>query len=161
MLLLKEIYRNTNLILVILCTVPINPPRMFSKKCANCFREIQLVFKLQLGERTKVVSRDRLKPHAGQAPPAAAEPPRRGRAPRRVNQIFLKTSEDLRGVVLRLRLQEIYRNTNLIQVILCINPPSMFSQKCTNCLREIQLVYLQPSQIRYIYSLYITYGSYK
>ena len=31
------------------------------------------VFKLQLGQRTEVVSRDRLKPHTGQAPPAAAE----------------------------------------------------------------------------------------
>ena len=41
--------------------------------------------KLQLGEMTKVVSRDQLKPHAGQAPPAAAEPPRRGRPPRRVD----------------------------------------------------------------------------
>ena len=37
------------------------------------------VFKLQLGERTKVVRRDRLKPHAGQAPPGAAEPPCWGR----------------------------------------------------------------------------------
>ena len=41
------------------------------------------VFKLQLGERTEVVSRDWLKPHAGQAPPATAEPPRRGRPPGR------------------------------------------------------------------------------
>ena len=32
------------------------------------------VFKLQVGERIEVVSRDRLKPHAGQVPPAAAEP---------------------------------------------------------------------------------------
>ena len=40
--------------------------------------------KLQL-EMTKVVSRDQLKPHAGQVPPAAAEPPRRGRPPRRVD----------------------------------------------------------------------------
>ena len=37
------------------------------------------VFKLQLGERTEVVSRDRLKPHAGQAHLLATEPPRRGR----------------------------------------------------------------------------------
>ena len=36
------------------------------------------VFKLQPGERTKVVSLDRLKPHVGQAPPAAAESPCRG-----------------------------------------------------------------------------------
>ena len=36
-------------------------------------------FKLQLGERTEVVSPDRMNPHAGQAPLAAAEPPRRGR----------------------------------------------------------------------------------
>ena len=41
------------------------------------------VFKLQLGERTKVVSRDQLKPHTGQAPPVAAEPPLRGRPPGR------------------------------------------------------------------------------
>ena len=39
------------------------------------------VFKLQLGERTEVVSRDGLKLHAGQAPPATAEPPRRGQPP--------------------------------------------------------------------------------
>ena len=38
-------------------------------------------FKLQLGERTEVVTRDWLKPYVGQAPPAAAEPP----------QIFLRT----------------------------------------------------------------------
>ena len=40
------------------------------------------VFKLQLDERTEVVS-NRLKPHAGQAPPAAAEPLRRGLPPGR------------------------------------------------------------------------------
>ena len=42
------------------------------------------VFKLQLGERIEVLSRDWLKPHAGQAPPATAEPPRRGQPPRSV-----------------------------------------------------------------------------
>ena len=39
------------------------------------------VFKLQLGERTEVVSRDQLKPQAGQVPPAAVELPRRGGTP--------------------------------------------------------------------------------
>ena len=34
------------------------------------------VFKLQLGTRQEVVSRDRLKPHLGLAPPAAGDPPR-------------------------------------------------------------------------------------
>ena len=43
------------------------------------------VFKLQLGTREEVVSQDRLKPHAGQATPAAAEPQRRGRPPRGAN----------------------------------------------------------------------------
>ena len=43
------------------------------------------VFKLQLGTLEEMVSRDRLKPHAGQVPPAAAEPPRRGRLPRGAN----------------------------------------------------------------------------
>ena len=41
------------------------------------------VFKLQLGTRQEVVSRDRLKPHVGTAPQAVEEPPRRGRPPRR------------------------------------------------------------------------------
>ena len=67
------------------------------------------VFKLQLGERTEVVSRDWLNLHAGQVPPAAAEPPRRGRPPQRVVKIFLETSQDLRGVVLWT--QEICRDT--------------------------------------------------
>ena len=43
------------------------------------------VFKLQLGTQEEVVSWDRLKPHAGQAPPGAAEPPRRGCPPQGVN----------------------------------------------------------------------------
>ena len=43
------------------------------------------VFKLQLGTQQEVVRLDRLKPYAGQAPPAAAEPPRRGRPPRGAN----------------------------------------------------------------------------
>ena len=37
------------------------------------------VFKLQLGERTEVISRNQLKPHMGQAPPVATKTPRRGR----------------------------------------------------------------------------------
>ena len=41
------------------------------------------VFKLQLGTRQEVVSRDRLKPHVGTAPQVVADPPRRGRPPRR------------------------------------------------------------------------------
>ena len=41
------------------------------------------VFKLQLGTRQEVVSRDRLKPHLGLAQLAAADPPRRGRPPGR------------------------------------------------------------------------------
>jgi len=40
------------------------------------------VFKLQLGERTEVVSRDRLKPYVGKNQPVVAQPPRRGRPPR-------------------------------------------------------------------------------
>ena len=56
------------------------------------------VFKLQLGERTKVVSRDRLKPHVGQALPAPAEPPRRGDPVGEV-QDLPEDSEDLRGVL--------------------------------------------------------------
>ena len=36
------------------------------------------VFKLQVGTREEVITRDRLKPHVGLAPPAVAEPPRRG-----------------------------------------------------------------------------------
>ena len=52
-------------------------------------------FKLPLGERTEVVSRDRLKPHVGQVPPAAAEPPCRGQPLWEKCKIFLKTSEDL------------------------------------------------------------------
>ena len=39
------------------------------------------VFKLHLGTRQEVVSQDRQKPYAGQAPPAAAELPRRGGRP--------------------------------------------------------------------------------
>ena len=45
--------------------------------------KVPKVFKLQLGERTEVVSRHKLKPHIGQVPPAAAEPPCRGRPPGR------------------------------------------------------------------------------
>ena len=41
------------------------------------------VFKLQVGTREDIVSRDRLKPHVGLAPPAVADPPRRGRPPGR------------------------------------------------------------------------------
>ena len=41
------------------------------------------VFKLQLGTRQEVVSRDRLKPRVGTAPPAVADPPRRGWPPGR------------------------------------------------------------------------------
>ena len=41
------------------------------------------VFKLLVGRREEVITRDRLKPHVGLAPPAVAEPPRRGRPPRR------------------------------------------------------------------------------
>ena len=55
-------------------------------------------FKLQLGERTEVVTRDWLKPHVGQAPPAAAEPPRRGQ-PLGEQQDLPEDLEDLRGVV--------------------------------------------------------------
>jgi len=40
------------------------------------------VFKLQLGERTEVVTRDRLKPYLGKEQPVVAQPPRRGRPPR-------------------------------------------------------------------------------
>lgn len=39
------------------------------------------VFKLQLGAREEVVSRDRLKPHLGEGPLQAAQPPKRGRPP--------------------------------------------------------------------------------
>ena len=41
------------------------------------------VFKLQLGMWQEVITRDRLKPHLGTAPPAAADPPHRGRPPGR------------------------------------------------------------------------------
>ena len=41
------------------------------------------VFKLQVGTWEEVITRDRLKPHVGLAPPAVAETPRRGRPPRR------------------------------------------------------------------------------
>ena len=41
------------------------------------------VFKLQPGTRQEVMSRDRLKPHVGMAPPAVSEPSCRGRPPRR------------------------------------------------------------------------------
>ena len=37
------------------------------------------VFKLQLGQKVEVVTRDRLKPHLGQLTPELAQPPRRGR----------------------------------------------------------------------------------
>ena len=37
------------------------------------------VWKLQVGERVKVVSRDRVKPHLGSVAPQAAVPPTRGR----------------------------------------------------------------------------------
>ena len=59
------------------------------------------VFKLQIGTREDVITRDRLKPHLGLALPAAADPPRTGRPPGRRDEIFLKISEDLRGVVLQ------------------------------------------------------------
>ena len=36
-------------------------------------------WKLQVGERVEVVSRDRLKPHLGSVAPRAAVPPTRGR----------------------------------------------------------------------------------
>ena len=36
-------------------------------------------WKLQVGERVEVVSRDRLKPHLGSVVPKAAVPPTRGR----------------------------------------------------------------------------------
>ena len=35
-------------------------------------------WKLQVGEKIEVVSRDRLKPHLGRVDPEAAVPPRRG-----------------------------------------------------------------------------------
>ena len=41
------------------------------------------VFKLQVRTREDVVTRDRLKPHVGLAPPAVADPLRRGRPPGR------------------------------------------------------------------------------
>ena len=41
------------------------------------------VFKLQVGTREDVVTRDRLKPHVGLAPSAVADPQRRGRPPGR------------------------------------------------------------------------------
>ena len=41
------------------------------------------VFKLQVGTREEVITRDGLKPHVGLEPPAVAEPPRRGCPPRR------------------------------------------------------------------------------
>jgi len=37
--------------------------------------------RIQLGSRTELVSRDRVKPHTGSAPVTAAEPPKRGRPP--------------------------------------------------------------------------------
>ena len=43
------------------------------------------VFKLQVGTREEVITRDRLKPHVGLAPPAVAEPPRRGRPPQQAD----------------------------------------------------------------------------
>jgi hypothetical protein len=39
----------------------------------------QKFFKLEVGGREEVVSVDRLKPHLGKAPVAAAQPPTRGR----------------------------------------------------------------------------------
>ena len=36
-------------------------------------------WKLEVGERVEVVSRDRLKPHLGRVAPEVAVPPRRGR----------------------------------------------------------------------------------
>jgi hypothetical protein len=36
-------------------------------------------FELQIGERTEVISIDRLKPHLGETPVEAAAPPPRGR----------------------------------------------------------------------------------
>ena len=41
------------------------------------------VFKLQVGTREDVISRDWLKPHVGLAPLAVADPPHRGRPPGR------------------------------------------------------------------------------
>ena len=43
------------------------------------------VFKLQVGTRVDVITRDRLKlkPYVGLAPPAVVDPPRRGRPPGR------------------------------------------------------------------------------
>ena len=39
-------------------------------------------FKILHGSKVAVVSRDRLKPHAGEEPPTVAQPPKRGRPPR-------------------------------------------------------------------------------
>ena len=41
------------------------------------------VFKLQVGNREDVITKDRLKPHVGLVLPALADPPRRGQPPRR------------------------------------------------------------------------------
>jgi len=45
-------------------------------------RRREKTFTIRRGQREEVVSVDRLKPHASQVPPTAAEPPRRGRPPR-------------------------------------------------------------------------------
>ena len=57
-------------------------------------------FKLQLGERTEEVSRDRLKPHVGQVPLAGRWASTQGAAPRENHKIFPtpEDSEDLWGV---------------------------------------------------------------
>ena len=60
------------------------------------------VFKLQMGERTDTVSRDRLKPHEGDAPTEAAVPPRRGRPPGtggRVDSSTCQHEEDSGGAL--------------------------------------------------------------
>ena len=56
------------------------------------------VFKIQLGERTEVDFRDRMKLYVGQAPPLATQPPRRGLATRAKEQFLTQDSEDLGGV---------------------------------------------------------------
>ena len=48
-------------------------------------------WKLQVGERVKVVSRDRLKPHLGSVAPRAAVPPTRGR-PRKASVDLVDSS---------------------------------------------------------------------
>ena len=70
---------------------------------AGPYLVLEKVFKLQVGTREEVITRDWLKPHIRLAPPAVVDPPCSGRPPRRREQkIFLSTSEDLQGVVLQL-----------------------------------------------------------